>query len=77
MVTGGSQGVGRAIAETLAERGPVIVLDVVSARDWDHRSVQLVTGDASDPDAAVSAALAAEEQAPLLGWVTMRPSSGI
>jgi NAD(P)-dependent dehydrogenase (short-subunit alcohol dehydrogenase family) len=69
VVTGGAQGVGRAIAERLAHAGPVVVLDVAPALDGDHPGVTLVSGDAADPAVARRAADAAEALAPLAGWV--------
>ena len=69
VVTGGAQGVGRAVAERLAAEGTVVVLDVVDALDWHDDRVHLVSGDASDPEGAGRAATAAEASGPLLGWV--------
>jgi NAD(P)-dependent dehydrogenase (short-subunit alcohol dehydrogenase family) len=69
VVTGGAQGVGRAIAERLAHDGPVVVLDVTARLDWRHERVTLVTGDAGDPETARRAAATAEAAGPLLGWV--------
>ena len=69
VVTGAAQGVGRAIAEHLAGLGDVVVLDVADRLDWQHDRVQLVSGDAGDPEVAGRAALAAEAAAPLAGWV--------
>ena len=72
MVTGGGQGVGRAIAERLASVGPVVVLERdLGAADWvdAHDAVTAVVGDAGDRAAAEAAADAAERQAPLAGWV--------
>lgn len=69
VVTGGAQGVGRAIAERLAAVGPVVVLDVAPALDREHPGVTLVSGDAADPAVARRAADAAEALAPLAGWV--------
>lgn len=69
VVTGGSQGVGRAIVERLAQGAYVVILDVTHALGWENPSVQLVTGDASDPEVAARAADAAEALAPLAGWV--------
>lgn len=68
VVTGGAQGVGRAIAERLAISGPVVVLDVNPA-GWEHEGISFVTGDASDSAVNLRAAEAAEERAPLAGWV--------
>ena len=69
VVTGGAQGVGRAIAERLAARGHVIVLDVASELDWANPSVELLSGDASDPIVAAHAADRAESAGQLIGWV--------
>jgi NAD(P)-dependent dehydrogenase (short-subunit alcohol dehydrogenase family) len=69
VVTGGAQGVGRAIVERLARDGHVVVLDVATALDGRHERVELVTGDASNPRMAATAAETAERQGPLAGWV--------
>lgn len=68
VVTGGSGGVGRSIANRLATIGHVITLDpVVGASD--HDRVHAIRGDAANDDDAVRAAEAAEDLAPLAGWV--------
>jgi NAD(P)-dependent dehydrogenase (short-subunit alcohol dehydrogenase family) len=69
VVTGGAQGVGRAIVERLTADGTVVVLDVTEELDWQNDKVRLVTGDAREPDVAVRAASAAEAAGPLTGWV--------
>lgn len=69
VVTGGSQGVGRAIVERLVTEGPVVVLDLAATLSWEDPSVTLVSGDAGDPDIARRAAELAEARAPLAGWV--------
>jgi NAD(P)-dependent dehydrogenase (short-subunit alcohol dehydrogenase family) len=69
VVTGGAQGVGRAIAERLTEDGQVVILDVTGQLDWQHERVILVVGDARDPETAQRAAATAEASGPLLGWV--------
>ena len=69
VVTGGAQGVGRAIAERLAVDGPVVVLDVVDELDWQGDHIHLVSGDAADPEIASRAAAEAEAVGPLGGWV--------
>jgi NAD(P)-dependent dehydrogenase (short-subunit alcohol dehydrogenase family) len=68
VVTGGAQGVGRAIAERLARDGAVVVLDMADP-EWSHERVRVVTGDAGDEAVASRAADVAEETAPLAGWV--------
>jgi NAD(P)-dependent dehydrogenase (short-subunit alcohol dehydrogenase family) len=69
VVTGGSQGVGRAIAERLAADGHVVVLDLADALTWEDPNVTLISGDAGDPDTTRRAAEVAEARAPLTGWV--------
>lgn len=69
VVTGGAQGVGRAIAERLATQRYVLVLDIANELDWDNSSVELVSGDASDPVIAAHAAEQAESAGQLTGWV--------
>jgi NAD(P)-dependent dehydrogenase (short-subunit alcohol dehydrogenase family) len=69
VVTGGSNGVGRTIAQQLARVGHVIVLDVAAGPAWDDDRVHVVQGDAGDPDTARAAADEAESRAPLVGWV--------
>ncbi|MCE1179233.1 MAG: SDR family oxidoreductase [Micrococcales bacterium] len=68
VVTGGTQGVGRAIAEHLASSGAVVIVDVNDA-DWQHPNIRFVVGDAGDEGVVRYAAQLAEERAPLVGWV--------
>jgi NAD(P)-dependent dehydrogenase (short-subunit alcohol dehydrogenase family) len=71
VVTGGAQGIGRAIAERLARDGHVVVLDVdADALGWaeQHGGVSAVIGDAGDESAAARAADAAERVGTLAGW---------
>lgn len=69
VVTGGAQGVGRAIAERLAHTGQVVVLDTATSLGWSHPRVILHSGDAGDGQIAAAAAARAEAAAPLAGWV--------
>jgi NAD(P)-dependent dehydrogenase (short-subunit alcohol dehydrogenase family) len=69
VVTGGAQGVGRAIAERLSADGHVVVLDVATVLEWDDPAVELVSGDGRDPQVAREAADRAETAGPLRGWV--------
>jgi NAD(P)-dependent dehydrogenase (short-subunit alcohol dehydrogenase family) len=69
VVTGGSQGIGRAVAQRLTRHGHVVVLDVTEHLGWEHPSIELVTGDASDAQAALTAARRAEAGGALMGWV--------
>ncbi len=69
VVTGGAQGIGRAIARRLTADGYVIVIDVADDLGWAHERVRLVSGNAGDPQVAAKAAQLAESAAPLAGWV--------
>jgi NAD(P)-dependent dehydrogenase (short-subunit alcohol dehydrogenase family) len=70
VVTGGASGVGRAIAERLAQDGHVVVLDRDPVAWIEGRpSLSSVTGDAADEEVATRAAESAARVAPLAGWV--------
>jgi NAD(P)-dependent dehydrogenase (short-subunit alcohol dehydrogenase family) len=69
VVTGGAGGVGRAIAERLADGGQVVVVDVVAELTWAHHAVTLVSGDARDPAVAAAAVRTAASRGALSGWV--------
>jgi NAD(P)-dependent dehydrogenase (short-subunit alcohol dehydrogenase family) len=72
VVTGGGQGIGRAIAERLADDGHVVALDLeAGALGWTdaHPRVSAVAGDARDEAVAERAADVAERAGPLAGWV--------
>ncbi len=71
-MTGGAQGIGRAIAERLARDGHTVVLDRdAGALAWTGGAARItaVAGDASDAAVAARAADAAQAVAPLAGWV--------
>ena len=71
VVTGAARGIGRAIAERLATRGPVVALDAdAEALAWtEDAGLIAIAGDAGDEAVAERAADAAEAAAPLTGWV--------
>jgi NAD(P)-dependent dehydrogenase (short-subunit alcohol dehydrogenase family) len=77
VVTGGGRGIGRAVVERLLRQDDVVVVPVEldpRALDWtrEHPAsdrIRPVTGDAADSGVTDRAAEAAEEAAPLGGWV--------
>jgi NAD(P)-dependent dehydrogenase (short-subunit alcohol dehydrogenase family) len=69
VVTGGAQGIGRAIAERLTDDGLVVILDVAGQTGWRHDRITPIVGDARDPQVARRAALTAEANGTLTGWV--------
>lgn len=72
VVTGAGQGIGRAIGETLAGAGWLVVgieREPSSADDARETLADVVTGDVTDRAALDAAAAAARALAPLGGWV--------
>ena len=68
VVTGGNGGIGRVIADHLAEAGYVVTLDPVLTPQR-HPRILPLEGDAGDAAVALAAANLAERHAPLTGWV--------
>lgn len=69
VVTGGAQGVGRAIVERLTANGAMVVLVDLTEPEAAGSAVRTVVGDASDPEVTGRAAVEAEEHGRLVGWV--------
>jgi NAD(P)-dependent dehydrogenase (short-subunit alcohol dehydrogenase family) len=69
VVTGGSQGVGRAVVQRLTREGHVVVLDLTGDLSWAPETVECVHGDARDQVTAERAAAAAAASGRLSGWV--------
>lgn len=69
IVTGGAQGVGKAIALHLAKQTHVVIIDTCQQLSWQHDKIHLVSGSAGDSNTALQAASLAESKAPLAGWV--------
>ena len=68
VVTGGARGVGRAIAERLAEDGAVVVVDT-SVVDGLGSGIRAIAGDASDDAVLGRAVQIAASSGTLSGWV--------
>jgi NAD(P)-dependent dehydrogenase (short-subunit alcohol dehydrogenase family) len=68
VVTGGARGVGRAIAERLAEDGAVVVVDTGAAAGLGS-GIRAITGDASDDAVLGRAVQIAASSGTLSGWV--------
>ena len=68
VVTGGVRGVGRAIAERLAEDGAVVVVDTAVV-DGLGSGIRAITGDASDDAVLGRAVQIAASSGTLSGWV--------
>jgi NAD(P)-dependent dehydrogenase (short-subunit alcohol dehydrogenase family) len=68
VVTGGARGVGRAIAERLAEDGAVVVVDT-AASDGLGSGIRAIAGDASDDAVLGRAVQIAASSGTLSGWV--------
>ena len=68
VVTGGARGVGRAIAERLAEDGAVVVVDTAVA-DGLGSGIRAIAGDAGDDAVLGRAVQIAASSGTLSGWV--------
>lgn len=69
VVTGGAQGVGRAIVERLAADGSAVVVIDLAELGRVPANIRVVIGDASDAEVTARAAAEAESRSPLVGWV--------
>ena len=74
VVTGGARGVGRAIAERLAEDGAVVVVDTAVV-DGLGSGIRAIAGDAGDDAVLGRAVQIAASSGTLSGWVTTLQSS--
>ncbi|MFI6599967.1 SDR family NAD(P)-dependent oxidoreductase [Nonomuraea sp. NPDC050536] len=66
VVTGGAQGIGRAIVDRLREHGTVVVIDPEMSP---QKGVIPLIGDASEEKATAEAAILAQQAGTLCGWV--------
>lgn len=69
VITGGAQGIGKAIALHLAKQATIVIIDTCDDLGWQHDGVELLTGSAGDAAVCLQAAALAESKAPLAGWV--------